>query len=128
MAIILASAGTVGCPDMQFSRFQTATRVVVSIDSKAVSTIEAPSKIASLASFADAHGAGWSVPWAGPPVARVRAEFYAGDKFLGDFGAGASFLSAQGCGNFQSRSVAEGDRQRFVELLGVRDPYQAGDK
>ncbi|MGH7485637.1 MAG: hypothetical protein ACREMY_08555, partial [bacterium] len=128
VALILASAGSVGCPDMQFSRFHTATRVVVSVDSNPVGTIEAPAKIASLASFADAHRAGWSVPGYGPPIARLRAEFYAGGKFLGDLGTGVSFLSAQGCGDFQSRGVAESDRQRFVELLGVGDPYKSGGK
>ena len=79
----------------------------------------------ALAAFADRHSSGWSYPWYGPPVARLRADFYDGDSFLGDFGVGTSFLSAQGCGYFQSRNINDSDRIELVKLIGVGDPYVA---
>src|SRR5271166_6836051 len=113
---LVACNSSNNCNDMNCARFRGATRVVITVDSREVGTqITSTSRIAAFVAFAEAHGAGWSYPWYGPPVARLKANFYAGDQFLGDFGVGTTFLSAQGCGYFQSRPISSPDRQRLIE-------------
>jgi hypothetical protein len=79
--------------------------------------------VAALVSFTEAHATGWEVPWYGPRGSRVRANFYAGGRFLGDLGVGPTFLTAQGCGDFQSRPVSADDRAVVMGMFGVPDPY-----
>jgi hypothetical protein len=76
--------------------------------------VTSPAAIAALVAFAESHGSGWNYPWYGPPV----------DRFLGDFGMGTNFLSAQGCGDFQSRRIDKSERRRLIMLIGVPDPYE----
>jgi hypothetical protein len=121
--MLVACSNSHGCADMNFSRFRAATRIVVTVDSRDVNLqITSAADIAALASFAESHGDGWGVPWAGTPVARLVANFYDRDKFLGDLGIGPSFLTAQGCGYFQSRHVSPADRDRVLKLIGVPPP------
>jgi hypothetical protein len=110
---------------MQFSRFRAADRVVVTLDSKTiVSTITSAPQIGALADFAEGHGSGWGNRFGGPPVARLSADFYAGDRFLGDLGVDSTFLSAQGCGYFQTRSISGADQRQLIRLLGATDSYK----
>ena len=128
LTLVSCSASN-GCPDMHFAQFRDTTRVVITVDSHPIGReLTSPSDIAGLVAFAEAHGTGWSYPWYGPPVARLSADFYAGSKFLGDLGVGTTFLSAQGCGYFQSRTIGASDRQRLVAMLGAPDPYAAQGK
>src|SRR5580698_1136417 len=92
-----------GCP-MNFDRLNDADHAAINIDSRPIAEIKSPDRLRSLVGFAKSHGSGWSVPWYGTPVARLTVDFYAGRKFLGDFGVGTSALFAQGCGDFQFRS------------------------
>jgi hypothetical protein len=129
-AIGLASCSTSNnCPNMHFERLREANRAVIRVDSHAVGAeIRSPDTLSALANFAQTHGSGWGYPWFGPPVARLYVEFYAGTRFLGDFGVGTNYLSAQGCEYFQSRSVSPADRQQLIALIGVGDPYASGAK
>jgi hypothetical protein len=124
LLLILASCGSSNsCSDMQFSRLRTADRVVVTLDSRnTLSTITSGPRISALAAFAEAHATGWGARFGGPPIARLNAEFFAADRFLGDFGVDSTFLSAQGCGYFQTRSIGGSDRRQLIALLGVPDP------
>ena len=105
---------------MHFDRFSAADRIVVTIQSEAVGEpITDGAKIQALRVFVLSHSDGWSVPLAGPPIARLSARFYQGDRFLGDFGAGEGFAAAQGCGYFQTRKLPSEDSADFARLLGV---------
>ena len=112
------------CPDMKLERlFQTNRIVITDNMNREIRTINDEATIGKITSFALSHSSGWETPWAGTPVALLRANFYIGEKFIGDLGVGSNFLTAQGCGFFQSRDVSAKDREIIMELLAVKDPY-----
>ena len=113
------------CPDMKFERLMKTDRIVITDNmNKEIKTITDKSNIGDITNFALSHSAGWETPWAGTPVAKLRANFYIGEKFIGDFGVGSNFITAQGCGYFQSRTISEIDRKVIMSLLAVKDPYE----
>ncbi len=114
----------VACPDMRFERLARTDRIVIADNmNKEIKTITDKSNIGDITNFVLSHSTGWETPWAGTPVARLRANFYVGEKFIGDFGVGSNFITAQGCGYFQSRRINEDDRKIIMSLLAVNDPY-----
>jgi hypothetical protein len=129
-AVAIAGCSTsTSCPDMHFERFREADHAVLSVDSHAVGPeLTSRNTLRALADFAQAHSTGWSYPWYGPPVARLKVDFFSGTRFLGDFGVGTTFLSAQGCGYFQSRRIDAHDRQTLIALIGVADPYATASR
>jgi hypothetical protein len=111
------------CEDMRFQRFREANRIEIKDNrDNILRTLKKPSDIHALVEFTTSHKSGWNVPWTGAPIALITAEFYQGDKFLGDFGLGSNFLAAQGCGYFQSRDLNPQDRAVLIQLFGVKDP------
>ena|ERR1035441_433538 len=120
--ILVACDRLGGCP-MQFERFNGADHAVARIEGKPLIEISSPERLRDIAAFAQKHSSWWHVPWYGTPVARLDLEIYAGGKFLGDLGIGTSFLTAQGCDDFQSRGVGAADREALIALIGVGDPY-----
>ena len=111
------------CPDMQFARLRPADRILITTNmNETLRTISHPASVAALVSFAEAHAGDWETPWSGPRGGRVRANFYAGNRFLGDLGVGSTFLTAQGCGYFFSRPVSADDRAVLMQMFGVPDP------
>lgn len=50
-------------------------------------------------------------------------DFFAGNRFLGDLGVGSDFLTAQGCGYVQTRSIDPVGRAEIIGLTGAIDPY-----
>lgn len=116
-------SGCSRCKDMEYFRtWETADRVLVQVDSKAVvRTIIDRSVILELARFSEAHQTGWSIPAAGTPAARLSIEFFSGNKFLGHLGIGRNFLEAQGCDDFVSRRLSAADRSVVIRMLGVSD-------
>ena len=114
------------CSNMRFGRFNGADRIeITNLSNKSLRVISEKHEIQKFASFAQAHGSDWATPITGTPVAGVRANFYSGGKFLGDLGVGSNFLTAQGCGYFQSRTVSQEGRKAIMKLFGVLDPYTA---
>lgn len=114
------------CPDMKFERLEQTDRIVITDNiNKEIKTITDKSKISGITAFAMSHGTDWAIPWAGTPVAKLRANFYVSDKFIGDFGVGSNFIAAQGCSFFQSRNISANDREVIMSLLAVKDPYES---
>ena len=110
---------------MRFERFSNATIIRISTNhDKTLRVITEQKTISEIVNFAIEHGDDWGTPVFGTPVAKVRANIYQGDKFLGDLGIGTNFLTAQGCRYFQSRSVSKKDRAELISLFGVPDPYE----
>ena len=62
---------------------------------------------------------GWTVPEEGVPVARIRFNFYQGDRILGNLGLGATFLSTHHSGSFYSRPSTKAVRDHLFELTGL---------
>ncbi|MGN6281384.1 hypothetical protein [Frateuria sp.] len=114
------------CSNMKFERFDGADRIeITDSTSRSLRIISNKHELQEFAAFAKAHDSDWATPVTGTPVAKVRANFYSGERFLGDLGVGSDFLTAQGCGYFQSRTVSQEDRQVIMKLFGVLDPYAA---
>ena len=112
------------CPDMKFERLVQADRIIITDNmSKEIKTISDKPNVSGITNFVLSHSAGWETPWAGTPIALLRANFYVGEKFIGDFGVGSNFITAQGCGFFQSRAITAIDRGVIMGLLAVKDPY-----
>ena len=129
MTLVIGCTMGTRCPDMQFARLRPADRVVITTNmNETLRTISDPTAVAALVAFAEAHTSGWEVPWYGPRGSLVRANFYAGNRFLGDLGVGGTFLTAQGCGDFQSAPVSSDDRMIVMQLFGVPDPYAKAAK
>jgi hypothetical protein len=112
------------CQEMRFERLKQTDQIkITDASNTTLRTINDKSEIARFIAFAMTHDTDWGTPLTGTPVAMVRANFYSAGKFIGDLGVGSNFLTAQGCGYFQSRSVTTKDRQIIMELFGVKDPY-----
>lgn len=130
IALVFCIIGLAGCQmsqpcqDMRFKQLKQTDQIkITDASNTTLRTITDKSEIRRFTAFAMTHDADWSTPVTGTPVAMVRANFYAAGKFIGDLGVGSNFLTAQGCGYFQSRSVTTKDRQIIMELFGVKDPY-----
>lgn len=125
--ILSACALNRPCLDANFERLGQADQVVITDNhSNVLRTTWNKFEIAEIRSFAEVHQSGWEVPVFGVPVARVYANFYKGEEYLGGFGVGSNFLSSQGCGGFQSRNLSSDDRDIIMKLLAVKDPYEKG--
>lgn len=112
------------CPDMKFERLTQTDKIVITDNmSRELRSINDRAKIEEITDFALSHSSGWKVPWTGTPVAMVQANFYVGEKLVGDLGVGGDFLTAHGCGYFQSRSVSKKDRKTIMSLLEVEGLY-----
>ncbi|HET7832801.1 MAG TPA: hypothetical protein VFK88_07545 [Gallionella sp.] len=109
---------------MKWERLAQTDRIVIS-DSlgREKRTIQDKATIEKITAFALSYRSGWETPWGGTPVALVRADFYVGSKFLGDLSVGSNFLTAQGCGYFQSLKVSAQEREAVMSLFAVKDPY-----
>jgi hypothetical protein len=112
------------CVDMQFERLSETDKIVISNNmNKEIRSINDRATISQIVNFTLSHKTTWATPLAGTPVALLRANFYSNGKFIGDLGVGSNFLTAQGCGYFQSRSVSDNDRKIIMGLFSVDDPY-----
>ncbi len=132
LAVVIAGLGSLlsgcnagkACEHMGFEKFRAADRIEITDNlSNILRSINERQEIAVLTAFVIDRGRGWATPWAGTPIALVRANFYQRDRFIGDFGYGSTFLTAQGCGYFQSRDMTTQERVAIVNLFGVKDPY-----
>ncbi len=113
------------CPDANFERLGQADQVVITDNhSNVLRTTWNRFEITEIKTFAEVHQSGWEVSVFGVPVARVYANFYKGEKYIGGFGVGRNFLSSQGCGGFQSRNLSNDDRGFIMKLLAITDPYE----
>lgn len=109
---------------MKFDRFRKTDLIVVTDNmNRDLRTINNRATIVEVARFTLSHKSDWKTPWAGTPIALIRANFYVGGKFIGDLGVGSNFRTAQGCDDFRSRSVSAKDRETIMNLLAVKDPY-----
>jgi hypothetical protein len=109
---------------MNFEPIMQTDSIIISDNmGKEIRTITDKTKIREITNFVRSQNTGWVTPWAGVPVALVRANFYSGNKFINDFGVGSNFATFQGCGFWQSRKLSAKDRKMIMSLFAVKDPY-----
>lgn len=103
-----------------FPELQGVTKIVVRgpVSTDTLREITDPAAIDRVVAFVNARRDAWETPWYGVPVPAVIADFY-GSKFLGHFGAGATFFETQRLGLFVSRRASEADLVMFAALLGI---------
>ena len=79
--------------------------------------ITEPSTIQALRQFVNAYPAGWTVPFAGPPVGQVYFDFYAEDRMVGNFYVGPHFFGRDH-GGFFSRTATDDEIERLNSIVG----------
>lgn len=110
------------CQSRDFEAWKQADHIVVKKMSKTTGkSISDRETISQIATFAEARKGSWGMPWAGTPVADVTLDFYSGQQFLGHLGVGKSFLEAQGCDDFVSRSLSKADLEEITRLAGISE-------
>lgn len=122
---LLSAVGLGGEPEyveLTFESLNETDRIVVTTNlNRPLKRIEEAETIGKVLEFVKGHRDGWHVPAEGVPVAKVRLNFYHGDRPLGNLGVGRAFLAAHQHGSFFSKKSAETDRSRLLEIIGMQD-------
>lgn len=105
-----------------FPELQKFDRVVLRDNhDKPLGEISNAARIESIRRFINTRRSGWQVPLAGVPVPTLIANLYAGEQFIGHFGAGANFFECQREGGFYSRTANADELREFRKLVEVRE-------
>lgn len=105
-----------------FDNLNATTRVTVTNNlNKVFKEIEDRETIQRVLNFVKGHQHGWQVPPEGVPVAKLRLNFYKGDRPLGIVGVSQSFLTAHQQGGFFSKSSIPEEREKVLEIVGMAD-------
>ncbi len=91
--------------------------------------IDDPKMIGRFLGFYNQFLEGWSIPWYGPPVAKIHFSLFSGNQLAGDFGVSNNFITRTH-GNFWSQTVSEerilafinGSHPALVEMLYPKIP------
>ena len=106
--------------ELSFNSLDVADRIVVTTNlNQTITTIDNAETIGAVLTFLKRHTHSWTVPRGGVPVARLRLNFYQGDKILGNIGVEKGFLTAHQHGGFYSKVLDEGERPNLLELIGL---------
>lgn len=109
------------CRSLDFALYASADRLRIATSTgQGLRESQASSEISALRTFLSEREDGWCKPWYGVPVGRVRAELYAGRRFLGSVHLGANFV---GVGMWRVRPAGPEERQELLSIFAVEDPY-----
>jgi hypothetical protein len=105
---------------IDFAAFTVADRLVLTDNlNRPSKTIADPETIDAVMAFLLQQKHHWGVPPGGVPVARLRLNFYADDRILGNVGVGQEFLSLHYAGGFYSKQVPFAVTEELRTLLGL---------
>lgn len=112
-------SGSTGIQDQILEPIAESNRIEVrdTLDQGHTCEIEDPLVIGDLANFANSYVAGWSVPFAGPPVGKVYFNFYDDEAYQGNFYVGPLFFGRDGTGFF-SRSATATEITKLSSIVG----------
>ena len=124
IALLLLAAACRTPPPHSFSVVETAERVEVltNLGRDTLAPLSDAARIAPLLTFVNARRHGWTRPWDGVPVPRLRVAFYtrATDRTPTHyFGAGRLFFTASVAGGFAFREASELEIAEFLRLVGA---------
>ena len=106
--------------ELSFNSLEGTDRIVVTTNiDETIKKIDKPEIIGAVLTLIQRYRHGWTVPRGGVPVARIRLNFYQGDKILGNIGVGKGFLTAHQYGSFYSKNSDEGERRNMLEIIGL---------
>jgi hypothetical protein len=112
--------------EFTFENLDNADRIVVTTNlNQMIATVHDPEVIQVALNFVKSHPGGWTVPFDGVPIARLRLNFYAGDQPLGNVGVETTFLTVHQAGSFWSKTVDESERTNILAIIGLEDYDQA---
>jgi len=121
---ILFGAGVAGYkvlhpPTRSFVPFVGVTRIKVYDAQGSATVISDPDRVARICAFVNRYPNEWggSGDVFGVPIPAVKADFSAGQVFLGHFGAGTSFFETQRDGDFASHSASAAEVSAFRKLV-----------
>ncbi len=109
-------------------RFETLTfEALESVDSilvtnnfnQKIKAIDDPQTIQAVLDFVKGHQSGWTMPFEGIPVARLRLNFFAAGVPLGNVGVDETFLTAHQLGTFWSKASDAAEGARLLGIIGV---------
>jgi hypothetical protein len=106
--------------DLSFSNLEVADRIVVTNNlNRTLKVIDDVETNSAVLAFLNRQTDGWAIPLKGVPVARIRLNFYHGERIMGSIGVERSFLTAQQYGGFYSKTLNEREHPDLLELIGL---------
>ncbi len=115
-----------GDESFDFANLDGADAIVLTTNlNRTVKRFDDAASIRALLAFVKSRGRGWTQPAAGIPVARLRLNFYAGERPLGNFGVDDTFCTAQQLGTFWSQASTVAVREQFFALVGLQEYPEA---
>ena len=111
-------------PTRSFAPFMGVTRIKVFDAQGNATVINNPGRIASICAFVNRYPDQWggAEDRFGVPIPSVKADFSAGQIFLGHFGAGTNFFETQRDGDFASHRASVAEVSTFLRLVGGIKP------
>jgi hypothetical protein len=112
-------SGSTGIQDRILTPIAESTRIEVkfTLDRNQSCVIDNPRVVGEAVNFVNGYVAGWSVPFAGPPVGTVYFDFFDGEVYRGNFYVGPSFFGRDKDGFF-SRSVTDEEIAALSAIVG----------
>lgn len=83
-----------------------------------IKSISDAAQIRSIIAFVNSRRMKWTKPFPDTPVPVFVANFYAGSKFIGHFGAGKTFFETQCQDGFCSQKATGSEIKEFLRLAG----------
>ena len=121
-SILRSRSRTLEFEDFDFDSLDAANRIVVTTNlNETVRIVDDPATIQAVLAFVKGHRSGWNVPEDGVPIARLRLNFYAADRPLGNVGVGHTFLTALQYGSFWAKASDEAERARLLSIIGLEE-------
>ena len=107
--------------EFSFDSLSDTDRIVVTTNlNQPLATIDSDEVIDAVLGVLAQHSFGWEVPKTGVPVARLRLNFYQGERFLGNVGVEQSFLTTHQYGSFFSKPSDIAEYTRLLEIIGLK--------
>jgi len=106
--------------ELTFESLESADSILVTNNlNQEITAIDNPQTVQAVLDFIKGHHSGWTVPFEGVPVARLRLNFYAAGVPLGNLGVDETFLTAHQLGTFWSKSSDAAEGARLLDIIGV---------
>ncbi len=108
--------------ELTFESLESADSILVTNNlNQKIKAIDDPQTIQTVLDFVKEHHSGWTVPFEGVPVARLRLNFLAADVPLGNVGVDETFLTAHQLGTFWSKASDAAEGARLLDIIGVAE-------
>ena len=106
--------------ELTFESLESADSILVTNNlNQKIKAIDDPHTIRAVLDFVKGHRSGWTMPFEGIPVARLRLNFYAAGAPLGNLGVDETFLTAHQLGTFWSKSSDVAEGAKLLDIIGV---------